>query len=195
MLHVQLALNPEVTLHVLVVHLKSKRPKFLQDDAGDPLENREDPHVAARAIVRSLIMRAAEAAALRQLVVRLLDNTQEPLILLGDVNDVPQAVTSQIVAATQAIAFDRSARDTALFNAYEVQSQGGWLRDVAYSYVHQGRPETLDQIWVSEELVRPPDFHAAKSRRVDYFNDHLHEDRDDAFSDHGFVRALLRWRG
>jgi endonuclease/exonuclease/phosphatase family metal-dependent hydrolase len=194
-LHVQLALKPDVTLHILVVHLKSKRPKFLQDDAGDPLENRDDPHVAARGILRSLVMRASEAAALRSVVVRLLNDTQEPLIMMGDLNDVPQAVTSQMVAATQAIAFDRSARDTALFNAYEVQSQGGLLRDVAYSFVHQGRPETLDQIWVSEELVSSSKFSRGEVRRVDYFNDHLHEGRDDTLSDHGFVRAMLRWRG
>jgi hypothetical protein len=31
-------------------------------------------------------------------------------------------------------------------------------------------------------------------RRVDYFNDHLHEGRDGSRSDHGFVRALLRLR-
>ena len=29
-------------------------------------------------------------------------------------------------------------------------------------------------------------------RRVEYFNDHLHEGRDRIRSDHGFVRALLR---
>ncbi len=29
-------------------------------------------------------------------------------------------------------------------------------------------------------------------RRVEVFNDHLHEGRDRSRSDHGFVRALLR---
>jgi hypothetical protein len=31
-------------------------------------------------------------------------------------------------------------------------------------------------------------------RRVEVFNDHLHESRERWRSDHGFVRALLRWR-
>ena len=75
-----------------------------------------------------------------------------------------------------------------------MQSQGALHRDVAYSFVHQGWPETLDQIWVSEELVGASRFARGEVRRVDYFNDHLHEGRDDARSDHGFVRALLRWR-
>ena len=37
-------------LHVLVVHLKSKRPKYLQDEVGNALEDRDDPggHCARR---------------------------------------------------------------------------------------------------------------------------------------------------
>jgi hypothetical protein len=52
----------------------------------------------------------------------------------------------------------------------------------------------LDQILVSEEFD-PRSRHAVGDvRRVDYFNDHLHEGRDRSRSDHGFVRALLRMR-
>ncbi|MBP8271560.1 MAG: endonuclease, partial [Sphaerotilus sp.] len=53
----------------------------------------------------------------------------------------------------------------------------------------------LDQIWVSEELVHHARFAIGDVRRVEYFNDHLHEGRDRTRSDHGFVRALLRFRG
>ena len=51
---------PGTALHVLVVHLKSKRPKYLQDAAGNALEDRDDPAITARATLRSLLMRAAE---------------------------------------------------------------------------------------------------------------------------------------
>ncbi len=181
-------------LHVLVAHLKSKRPKFLQDENGDPLEDRDDPRIVARAGLRSLVMRAAEAAALRATVVELLRDSHEPLILMGDLNDGPHAVTTQMVAATAEVAYDRHARDTALFNAYEIQTGATLLRDVAYSHVYQGYAEVLDQIFVSEEFISDSRFSLGDVRRVDYFNDHLNEGRDRIRSDHGYVRALLRLR-
>jgi len=181
-------------LRVLVVHLKSKRPKFLQDEAGNPTEDRDDPAVAARAQLRALVMRAAECAALRTLVHARLARTREPLVLMGDLNDSSHAVTTQIVAATQAVAYDRAARDTALFHAPDVQSDAPIRRDVAYSHVHQGWPDVLDQIWVSEEFVASSKFALGDVRRVEYFNDHLHEGRERSRSDHGFVRALVQLR-
>lgn len=181
-------------LHVLVVHLKSKRPKYLQDEVGNALEDRDDPAVTARAVLRALVMRGAEAAALRTIVLDLIQRTRDPLILLGDMNDGPHAVTSQMIAATQAVAYDREARDVALFHAYDVQTEPALRRDLAYSHVHQGWPEVLDQVWVSEEFVASSKFAIGDVRRVEYFNDHLSEGRDRIRSDHGFVRALLRVR-
>lgn len=182
------------TMRVLVAHLKSKRPKFLLNEAGEAIEDRDDPAVAARATLRSLVMRASECAALRLLVHARLARTREPLVLMGDLNDSPHAVTTQMVAATQAIAYDRSARDTALFHAPDVQSDAPIRRDVAYSHVHRGWPDVLDQIWVSEEFVAASRFAIGDLRRVDYFNDHLHEGRDRVRSDHGLVRALVLLR-
>jgi endonuclease/exonuclease/phosphatase family metal-dependent hydrolase len=182
------------TMRVLVVHLKSKRPKFLQDAHGNPTEDRDDPAVIARATLRSLVMRAAECAALRLVVHARLARTREPLVLMGDLNDSPHAVTTQMVAATQAVAYDRGARDVALFHAVDVQSDAAIRRDVAYSHVHQGWPDVLDQIWVSEEFVVASRFAIGDLRRVEYFNDHLHEGRDRVRSDHGLVRALVLLR-
>jgi endonuclease/exonuclease/phosphatase family metal-dependent hydrolase len=183
-----------VALHVLVAHLKSKRPKYLQDAAGNNIEDRDDPVVTVRASMRSLLMRAAEAAALRGLVVQLTSRTRDPLILLGDMNDSPHSVTSQMIAATLAAAYDRSARDVALYHAWEVQTDPALKRDMAYSHVHQGWPDLLDQIWVSEEFVGSSKFAQGDVLRVEVFNDHLHESRERWRSDHGFVRALLRLR-
>jgi endonuclease/exonuclease/phosphatase family metal-dependent hydrolase len=191
-LHATLRTRHGLRLHVLVVHLKSKRPKYLQDAAGNPTEDRDDPVVTVRATLRSLVMRAAESAALRGIVLGLVHRTRDPLVLLGDMNDSPHSVTCQMVAATQAIAYDRQARDSALFHAYDVQTEPGLKRDMAYSHVHQGWPDILDQIWVSEEFVPSSRFSLGDVRRVEYFNDHLQEGRERVRSDHGFVRALLR---
>lgn len=180
------------TLNVLTAHLKSKRPKFLQDAQGHPLEDRDDRKVVALASLRSLLMRGAEAMALRCLVIDLLHRTSVPLVVLGDFNDTPDSVTTQLICATNEIAYDRSARDVALFNAYDLQGEAALKKDVAYSHIHQGSPSVLDQILVSEEFLANGRNSVGDVRRVDYFNDHLHEGRDRTRSDHGFVRALLR---
>jgi endonuclease/exonuclease/phosphatase family metal-dependent hydrolase len=194
-LHARLRAKNGTPLNVLVCHLKSKRPKLLQDKNGRPLEDADDANVRARGSLRSLAMRAAEAAALRRLVVRITAGRGgEPLILLGDMNDGPHAVTSQIIAADQAVAYDRSARDVALYHAWDVATEPALKRDMAYSHVHQGWPELLDQIWVSEEFVAGSRFALGDVKRVEVFNDHLHESRERWRSDHGFVRALLRLR-
>ncbi|WP_342128846.1 endonuclease/exonuclease/phosphatase family protein [Hydrogenophaga sp. OTU3427] len=181
-------------VHVLTAHLKSKRPKFLQDDQGRPLEDPDDPRVAAVASVRSLLMRAAEATALRLKVVELLHRTQTPLVLMGDLNDGPHSVTTQLIAATTSAAYDKGARDTALYNAWDVQVGAALRRDVAYSHIHLGFPEVLDQVLVSEEFVGGQRRSIGDVLRLDVFNDHLHEGRDRSRSDHGFVRAVLRVR-
>jgi predicted extracellular nuclease len=179
-------------IHVLTAHMKSKRPKFLQDAHGEPIEDREDPKTTALATLRSLMMRGAEAAAMRCIVADVLQHTHEPLIVMGDFNDGPHSVTTQIIAATGEVVYDRGARDTALWNAYEVQGEMALKRDVAYSHMHQGFPEVLDQILVSEEFLPNSKFSIGDVRRVDYFNDHLQEGKDRSRSDHGFVRAVIR---
>jgi endonuclease/exonuclease/phosphatase family metal-dependent hydrolase len=178
-------------LHVLTLHMKSKRPKFLEDAEGKPAEDRHDPRAAARATLRSLMIRACEAAALRSIVVDVLSRTHQPLVVMGDFNDGPHSVTTQMLSATNEVAYDKAARDVALFNAAEEQAMP-LKRDVAYSHVHQGSPELLDHIWVSEEFLPHSRHSIGDVRRVDHFNDHLHEGKDRCRSDHGFVRAVLR---
>ena len=191
-LHAVLRLDHGQELHVVTAHLKSKRPKFLQDAQGKPLEDSDDPTVQAVASLRSHIMRAAEALALRLKVVELLHRTRLPLVLMGDLNDSPHSVTTQLIAATSQVAFDKGARDHALFSAWDVQGEAALRRDVAYSHIHQGYPEVLDQVLVSEEFLPHSKVALGDVRRVEVFNDHLHEGRDRSRSDHGFVRALLR---
>ncbi len=191
---VTLQMNHGQELHVITAHLKSKRPKFLQGPDGKLAEDADDPQVQAVASLRSLLMRAGEALALRLKVVALLHRTRAPLVLMGDLNDSPHSVTTQLIAATSQVAYDRSARDTALYSAWDVQGEAALRRDVAYSHIHQGYPEVLDQILVSEEFVTTSRQALGDVRRVEVFNDHLFEGRDRSLSDHGFVRALLRLR-
>lgn len=179
-------------LQLLNVHLKSKRPKFVQDEQGKPLEDTDDPSVRARARLRSLFIRATEAAAIRHIIVEQLQHTHAPLVLMGDVNDSSRSVTTQLMAETSEVAYDRKSRDTALFNAYEYQTKHKLGRDVAYSHIFQGYPEVLDQIFVSEEFLPNSKYSIGEVLQVDYFNDYLKLPHNRRETDHGMVRARIK---
>lgn len=177
---------------IITAHLKSKRALFLRDEAGNLLEDMNDPHIRVRAKLRSLCMRAAEAASIRISIIERLHHTREPLILLGDMNDVTGSVTTQLMTETGEVNYDKSMRDVALFDAAQVQARYTWMKDVAYTHIYQGMPEVIDQLFVSEEFLSDSKFTRGRVERVDYFNDHLKWDYTDRVTDHGIIRAKIQ---
>ena len=177
---------------IITAHLKSKRAFFLRDEAGNLLEDMNDPNIRVRAKLRSLCMRAAEAASIRMSIIERLHHTREPLILLGDMNDVTGSVTTQLMTETGEVNYDKSMRDVALFDAARVQAGYGWMKDVAYTHIYQGMPEVIDQLFVSEEFLSDSKFSRGRVERVDYFNDHLKWDYTDRVTDHGIIRAKIQ---
>lgn len=177
---------------IITAHLKSKRAFFLRDKNGNLLEDMDDPNIRVRAKLRSLCMRASEAASIRMTIIERLQHTREPLILLGDMNDVTGSVTTQLMAETGEVNYDKSMRDVALFDAARIQARYGWMKDVAYTHIYQGIPEVIDQLFVSEEFLPDSKFSIGHVERVDYFNDHLKWDYEDRVIDHGIVRAKIR---
>lgn len=165
-------------LTLLNVHLKSRRPEYVDG------EDRADPNVEARAQLRSLIMRGAEAAALRRLVVEVASGARSPLIVAGDFNDGPGAVTTRIVADTSWKSDDRPQRDCMLFDALDVvrRSAPGCGRDVAYTFLHGGEPERIDHVLVSEAFVAQSTNAIGYVAAVDILADHLVERRRSASS-------------
>lgn len=188
--NVRLPSGQEMT--VIVAHLKSKRPEFLENAQGEPLEDRNDPLVRVRAKLRSLCMRAAEAAGIRQVVIETLQHTDRPLILVGDMNDVMQSVTCQLLSESGEVFYDKSTRDIVLYDASSIQTRSQWLRDVAYTHIHQGMPEVLDQILVSEQFLNDSKYAIGEILQVDYFNDHLKFAYEQRPTDHGLVRAQIK---
>jgi hypothetical protein len=162
-----------VSLTLLNLHLKSRRPDYL---AG---EDRDDLRAEARAQLRSLIKRGAEAAAVRRLVVDGTLRNRAPLVVAGDFNDEPRAVTTQIVADTSWKREDRAQRDCMLFNALDVERRlaPGRGRDTAYTILHAGEPERIDHVLVSEEFVPQSRNAIGYVERVEVLNDHLFERR------------------
>jgi endonuclease/exonuclease/phosphatase family metal-dependent hydrolase len=160
-------------LTLLNLHLKSRRPEYV---AGEDRDNLRDE---ARAQLRSLVIRGAEAAAVRRLVVEATLRNRTPLVVAGDFNGEPSAVTTQIVADTSWKREDRPQRDCMLFNALDVERRlvPGRGRDMAYTILHAGEPERIDHVLVSEEFVPQSRNAIGHVERVEILNDHLVERR------------------
>jgi endonuclease/exonuclease/phosphatase family metal-dependent hydrolase len=185
------------TLTLLNVHLKSRRPDFADG------EGRDDPVAEARAQLRSLIRRGAEAAALRKMVIESTRRSRAPLVVAGDFNDDANAVTTQIVADTSWKREDRPQRDFMLFNALDVEQRPspGRGRDVAFTTLFGGEPERIDHVLVSEEFVAPSKHAIGQVTAVEIYSDHLLERRrgaetgirlDRIYSDHAAVCVTLQ---
>jgi endonuclease/exonuclease/phosphatase family metal-dependent hydrolase len=178
-LHAEIAVSPDVTVDVVVVHLKSRRPDYRNGDTG------EDPQLYALACLRSLIRRGTEAAALRVLMTELARTRKRARVVLGDFNDVADSVTTGIVLGIGTPLADR------LFDACQLPRRQDHLRHVGYSCVHEGRYTTIDHILVSEEFNAALPNAIGEVVDVIYLNDHLELELPEA-SDHGQVLARIR---
>jgi endonuclease/exonuclease/phosphatase family metal-dependent hydrolase len=178
-LHAAVVVSPDVTVDVVVVHLKSRRPDYRNGDSG------EDPQLYALACLRSLVRRGTEAAALRVLMTELARARKRPRVVLGDFNDVADSVTTGIVLGVGTPLADR------LFDACQLQRRQDHLRHVGFSSVHEGRYTTIDHILVSEEFNAALPNAIGEVVDVLYLNDHLDLELPEA-SDHGQVLARIR---
>lgn len=150
---------------IVTAHLKSKLLSYPRPYGSSftPRDEEERAQAAGMALMR----RSAEAVTLRLWANALLEgNDHQPLILLGDFNDVPEAQTSLLLTGPEGSeigtrGFDTADQgdDTRLFNLVGAIPEG----QPAYSRVHRGRGELLDQIFASVEFF-PRD--AANKRRV-----------------------------
>lgn len=195
-LKVKMRLSDELDVMVFVVHLKSKRPKVSED------VNPHDPREQAMGHARSLMIRAAEATALRHLLLDELENTNLPVIVMGDFNDDGQAVTSEIMVGTEPwrnlpMEVKRQLWDVHLYNVKDIQARQSY-RDVYYTHLHNGHYDSLDHILVSQEFVRQNPQRLGYVEYVKVFNDHLIDETlsDDRIpfweSDHGQVVATIQ---
>ena len=123
-------------VEIMTAHFKSKLPAHLVRPDGT---TREPTTEAARAesLVRSLVLRAAEALYVRGLVDDALARTPN-VALLGDLNDTIDSVPLQIVLG---------AAEGALFACAEIIP-----REARFSTLHAGRKRQIDHVLVSAEL-------------------------------------------
>lgn len=195
-LEVQLALSETVECTVFVVHLKSKRPLLPEGvDRNDPIEK-------AKGQARALILRAAEATAVRMIVIEKLQNRNHPVIVIGDVNDSGLAVTSQILSGEppwEKLRFEQKKKiwDVLLYNTKDIQARQSY-GDYYYTHIYNGHYESLDHIMVSEEFIAQNRDRIGKVVYVSTLKDHLidetlsYEEVEKWQSDHGQVVASFR---
>jgi len=178
-LHAAIEVAPGLVIDVMVIHLKSRRPDYRTGDTGD------DPQLFAMASLRSLIRRGTEAAALRVILSQLGREHHRPRVVLGDFNDVADAVTTGIVLGIGGPAGDR------LYDACSLQRRQDRLRHVGFSNLHEGQYTTIDHILVSADFNADLPGALGEVADVVYLNDHLDLGLPEA-SDHGQVLARLR---
>ncbi len=192
---VRLKLYDQIDCTVYVVHLKSKRPVMPEGvDRSDPVER-------AKGQARSLILRAAEATALRMILMETLRGSSHPVIVIGDVNDSGLSVTSRILSGEppgRDCKPDQKQRiwDTLLYPVKDIQGRRSY-GDFYFTHIHGGHYESLDHIMVSQEFVAENPKAIGRVSYVSVFNDHLIDEslsRDEVEvwqSDHGQVVATI----
>ncbi|MEO1700904.1 MAG: endonuclease/exonuclease/phosphatase family protein [Pseudomonadota bacterium] len=181
-------------------HLKSKRPIDLDRAERDKLPSEDEVAIGS---ALSNIRRSAEAAALRVVLnARMIEN-DDPVVVLGDLNDDYLSVSTTIVTGDPSYKLFEASRvgsrasKSADLGLYSVQmlKQYRSLRNVHYTHVYKNRIEVLDHILVSEQFYD----HSLKRewafRDAKYWNDHL-EDHDNSHTttDHGIVMAEFDFR-
>lgn len=183
---------------VFVAHLKSKNPMTHEG------ANQHDPVQLAVGKAKALVVRTAEATALRCLLLDKLEGNDRPAIIVGDINDTGNAVTSEIIAGTppwRNLNHGQKMRlwDVLLYNVKDIQARKSY-RDTYYTYIHNGHYESLDHILVSQEFVRQNPKRLGRVEYVSTLNDHLidetlSEEKVPVWqSDHGQVVVTIRLR-
>jgi endonuclease/exonuclease/phosphatase family metal-dependent hydrolase len=143
-----------LTTDLITAHVKSKLLSFPRPGGSSFTPRDEDERAQVAGI--ALMQRMAEMVTLRiRANAMLRGDEQQPMLVLGDFNDVPEAQTSLILSGPPGSeigtgGFDRRDQgdDVRLFNLAACI-----VPERRFSRVHQGREELLDQIFASEELL------------------------------------------
>lgn len=177
---------------VYVAHLKSKGPLVREGEDGD------DPFVASLGQARATMVRAAEAAALRHLILKDLRDSRQPTIVLGDLNDTPDAASTQTVRGpTPHRDMDRGDKralwDVILYSSFRVAAERS---PTIHTHIHDGERDILDHILVSEEFYSRNRARIGEIVRHEVINGHLRDNDDQpktpGASDHGVPIAEIR---
>jgi len=178
------------TLDVISCHLKSKLLSF----PGGRF-NPKDEDERTRFAVYALNRRSAEAAAVRAYATNLLagDGQHRAVIVAGDLNDEPEAATTQLLHGPSGSeigtdAFDRPDRGDGqrLWNLAPLIPE-----DQRFSRIYRGRGELIDHLLVSHVLVKVVQTVTTGEIEIPSITDQPSERRNQAGSDHRPMVAVF----
>lgn len=181
-------------VHVFVAHLKSKAPTRLRRADRDRLSSADEQTLGT---ALSAVRRTAEAAALRLLLDEVMDGAT-PVVVLGDLNDGQDTVTTELIAGPRRYRPFASSRagsraDRGLYDAATLQQLAS-RRDVYFTYIHEGAHESLDHVLVSQHFYDHATARLWSFRQLRTLNDDLDRDGDrDGASDHAAVVATFAY--
>ncbi|MGF1643125.1 MAG: endonuclease/exonuclease/phosphatase family protein [Thiotrichales bacterium] len=188
---------PEVVVYV--AHLKSKGPSSLRSDSANPVLTQ---HRAIASSVASHVRRIAEVGALRAMLDLEMGDNDIPFVVLGDLNDGTEAISTELLSADpgyRLVAKSRAGNrsDRGLYSVEKLQQLRSF-RHVYYTHVYQNKMESLDHILVSDAFYDAATNRKWSFREMTGFNDHLCHDSGTArlqqgVSDHAVVRAEFDW--
>ncbi|ODU05272.1 MAG: endonuclease [Pseudonocardia sp. SCN 72-86] len=178
-------------IELVTCHLKSKLLTF----PGGAFSTR-DEGLRARYGAYALYRRAAEAVTVRDAATGLLagEGTERAVIVLGDLNDEPNAATTQILSGPPGSEIGTGGYDQ------PDQGDGARLWNLAaripeadrYSRIYRGNRELIDHILVSHKVthaVADGDVHAGPA--PESINDNPNERRNSPASDHRPLVATI----
>ncbi len=186
-------------ISVYVAHLKSKAPtKVFREPWYKDQPSYYSKHRAALGSAISTIRRTAEATALRMILTEEMKGNENPVVVLGDLNDGQHSNTLNVITAQPNYllsGLSKGGSDTALYTVGTLQEYRA-LRDVYYTHIYQNVHESLDHILVSQEFYDNSKKRLWAFKCMDLFNDHLNKSnhKENGTSDHGIVRATFEYR-
>lgn len=132
-------------IRLVTAHLKSKLVTY---PAGRFAPT--DEYERARGTALALLRRSAEAAALRAWTVPMVEGNDRRLVILGDLNDEPHAVTLEMGAGPSdaSISHPDKLDDVRLYNLADEVSEAR-----RFSRIHEKRRELIDHVLVTKRMV------------------------------------------
>lgn len=188
---------PPVTIYV--VHLKSKAPARLRSDNDSPVLAH---HGEIARSVAAHVRRIAEAGALRSILDAEMTGNNDPLVVLGDLNDGTLSISTELVTGSPGYRIFAKIRkgersDRGLYTVEKLQQLASF-RHVYYTHIYEQQMESLDHILVSDCFYDNARNRLWSFAGMTVFNDHLaFETRVErvpfGVSDHGVVKATFDW--
>ncbi|WP_432476308.1 endonuclease/exonuclease/phosphatase family protein [Nocardioides sp. GXQ0305] len=168
------------TLDLVSVHLKSKLLTF-PDNRFSPRDEGERVRYAVYALHR----RAAEAGGVRTYATALLDDHAD-VVVAGDLNDEPEAATTQILlgppgSEVGTIGFDRPDQG----DAQRLWNTAGFIDpEHRWSRIYRGRRELIDHVLCSERVVKAVEQAFTADVEVASIDEFPTQRRNEPVSDH-----------